>query len=211
MNTILRISKADKNNRRRDTREQILKIAENIIAMQGVSALSLKAIAAELGIRPPSIYTHFSGLDDITEVVSQRVYGSFSNISQKGTRPNDALGALEWHIFGLVDHMVENPAYLQLMLRDFGSVAHPDNISDAVNERIERSFENVNRVLQVGVDQGVFRTVNVESYLAHIYGSALISLCWSGISPSGGLTPVAPIQTIKEELLLLAKAYLANK
>ena len=182
-----------------------------MIAMQGVSALSLKAIAAELGIRPPSIYTHFSGLDDITEAVSQRVYGSFSNIYQNGLQPSDALAALEWHIFGLVDHMVKNPAYLQLMLRDFGSVARPGDVSDAVNERIERSFANVSRVLNTGVDQGVFRPVNVESYLAHIYGSALISLCWSGISPSGGLTPVAPIETIKQELLLLAKAYLANK
>ncbi|HEY8471537.1 MAG TPA: TetR/AcrR family transcriptional regulator [Natronosporangium sp.] len=45
--------------RRRETIEEILRIAIEVMAEEGVAALSLSEVARRLGIRPPSLYKYF--------------------------------------------------------------------------------------------------------------------------------------------------------
>lgn len=204
----MKISKADKNNRRKDTRLQILNIAQEIIATQGLAALSLRKIADQLGILPPSIYTHFKSIDAIVDGVSQRVYGSFTTIRHaKIDLP--PFETLESHISALIDHMVENPVYIQLMLKDFGSLNSQNVFSEDVNQRVDDSFANVQKMLDSGAKAGVFRPANADQYLACIFGAGLINLAWSGFGEGGQLEPVAPIDQIKSDLFVMAKAYLA--
>ncbi len=202
------LSKADRNNRRKDTREQILNIAQNIMATQGVSALTLRKISEQLGIQPPSIYTHFSSIDAIFEAVSVRVYKSFTRI-KSAAEGSSAEESLAVHIGALIDHMAENPVYIQLMLHDFASVRAQDNLAEAVETQIDASFQNVQKMLDRGYKEGAFRQVPADQYLAYIFGAGLISLSWTGFGPEGALKPVAPVAQIKSDLLKMAKAYLA--
>jgi len=48
--------------RRRETIEEILEIAQEIMAEQGVNGLSLAEVARRLGVQPPSIYKYFPSL-----------------------------------------------------------------------------------------------------------------------------------------------------
>jgi AcrR family transcriptional regulator len=45
--------------------EQVVSAASALVDAAGVPALSLSAVAQRLGVRPPSLYAHVSGLDDL--------------------------------------------------------------------------------------------------------------------------------------------------
>ena len=71
--------------------------AERIIDEQGVQALTLSRLAAELGVAPPSLYKHVSGLDDVAQQVALRAIGSLADAlaaSVMGLAGRDALVAL---------------------------------------------------------------------------------------------------------------------
>src|SRR3954466_275468 len=48
--------------RRRETIEEILAIAEDVMTEEGVNGLSLSEVARRLGVKPPSIYKYFDSL-----------------------------------------------------------------------------------------------------------------------------------------------------
>ena len=59
------------------SREQIKAIAWKQITENGASALSLGAIARELGVTPPALYRYFPSRDDLVTALIQEAYASF--------------------------------------------------------------------------------------------------------------------------------------
>jgi len=58
--------------RRRETIDEILRIAADVMAQDGVNALSMAEIARRLGVQPPSIYKYFDSLLHIYDALFQR-------------------------------------------------------------------------------------------------------------------------------------------
>jgi AcrR family transcriptional regulator len=58
--------------RRRETIDEILGIAADVMTQDGVNALSMAEIARRLGVQPPSIYKYFDSLLHIYDVLFQR-------------------------------------------------------------------------------------------------------------------------------------------
>jgi AcrR family transcriptional regulator len=57
---------------RRDTIEEILAIAADVMTEEGVNGLSLSEVARRLGVKPPSIYKYFDSLMDIYDALFER-------------------------------------------------------------------------------------------------------------------------------------------
>jgi AcrR family transcriptional regulator len=58
--------------RRRETIDEILRIAADVMTQDGVNALSMAEIARRLGVQPPSIYKYFDSLLHIYDTLFQR-------------------------------------------------------------------------------------------------------------------------------------------
>jgi AcrR family transcriptional regulator len=58
--------------RRRETIEEILAIAEDVMNEEGVNGLSLSEVARRLGVKPPSIYKYFDSLMAIYDALFER-------------------------------------------------------------------------------------------------------------------------------------------
>ena len=65
--------------RRSDTIEQILSIAVDLMAAEGVAGLSVSSVARELGVKPPSIYKYFPSRMAIYDALFRR--GQQANLS----------------------------------------------------------------------------------------------------------------------------------
>ena len=58
--------------RRQETIEEILAIADEVMAEEGVNGLSLSEVARRLGVKPPSIYKYFDSLMSIYDALFER-------------------------------------------------------------------------------------------------------------------------------------------
>jgi AcrR family transcriptional regulator len=58
--------------RRRETIDEILRIAADVMSQDGVNALSMAEIARRLGVQPPSIYKYFDSLLHVYDALFQR-------------------------------------------------------------------------------------------------------------------------------------------
>lgn len=56
-------------------RNAVLDAAVAVVERGGADALSLKAIADSVGVRPPSLYNHVAGLEDVRVGLRLRAYG----------------------------------------------------------------------------------------------------------------------------------------
>ncbi|WP_372864046.1 TetR/AcrR family transcriptional regulator [Spongiibacter sp.] len=68
---------------RRNTREKILEVAEQLFAKQGFAATSVSEIAARVGISSPGIYKHFNNKLAIYEEVCERLMAPIVETSTK--------------------------------------------------------------------------------------------------------------------------------
>ena len=89
---------ADRRTRRRqETLQEILDLAEAVMAEEGVNGLSLSEIARRLGVKPPSIYKYFDSLMAIYDAVferGQRAHLEAMRVAMVAAEPGlDALAA----------------------------------------------------------------------------------------------------------------------
>jgi AcrR family transcriptional regulator len=58
--------------RRRETIEEILDIAQQVMTREGVNGLTLSEIARRLGVQPPSLYKYFDSLSAVYDALFRR-------------------------------------------------------------------------------------------------------------------------------------------
>ncbi|MGY1600739.1 TetR/AcrR family transcriptional regulator [Geodermatophilus sp. SYSU D00815] len=58
--------------RRQETIEQVLDVAAEVMAEQGVTGLTLGEVARRMGIRPPSLYVYFDGKHALYDALFER-------------------------------------------------------------------------------------------------------------------------------------------
>ncbi|MER8087347.1 TetR/AcrR family transcriptional regulator [Streptomyces sp. NPDC058316] len=96
-----------------------LAVARRLIATQGVEALSLSAVAREVGVTPPALYRYFEGKPGLTLAVYQGVTRDFvSTVADAaGTMdPEDFGGQLYAATRAVVDWSVANPGEFDLLM-----------------------------------------------------------------------------------------------
>ena len=105
--------------RRQETIEQVLDVAVEVMADQGVAGLTLGEVARRMGIRPPSLYVYFDGKHALYDALFERGWRELlrhharrrggAGRHRPGRRPRCALES------AFVRWAVEHPAYAPLM------------------------------------------------------------------------------------------------
>lgn len=84
-------------------REQIVEGALRVVAREGPAALSVAAVAAEVGLTPSGLYRHFAGLDEVLDgalgLLRERLLANVEAARLEAASPLDALrGVLLRHL-----------------------------------------------------------------------------------------------------------------
>jgi len=104
--------------RRRETIEEILTIAREEMREHGVAGLRLSMIARRLGIRTPSLYTYFESKDAIYDELFRRGFLEFGQLMAEGPiRERSAREKLLSAIETYMRFAQENPELYQLMFQ----------------------------------------------------------------------------------------------
>lgn len=104
--------------RRKATRREIVDAAWSIADEDGLAAVTLREVAARVGMRPPSLYTHFESRNAIFDAMfAQAWHDCLEHMEDKlRTAPRGSLREfLKWNSRTFFEFCVSNPPRAQLM------------------------------------------------------------------------------------------------
>ncbi|MDQ1696078.1 MAG: hypothetical protein QOJ03_1431, partial [Frankiaceae bacterium] len=105
--------------RRQESIEEILDVAVEVMAEQGVAGLSIGEVARRMGIRPPSLYVYFDSKHALYDGLFARgaklVLAAVEEASSTVLETDTLEDALLTAGTAIVRWSVENPAYSQLL------------------------------------------------------------------------------------------------
>lgn len=160
-----------------NTRQRILDAARRLIAERGVEQLRLQDIASEVGIRPPSVFGHFKGLEDVTESVFQEILENLVEAMNVVPSTNVAQDICAT-ISRLTSFFATDPANVRLLLQQLGSNGRTLARFDSGNAIVDAIDSNVETLLNRGISSGQFRRVKTHDFMAIVVGALLSRLAW---------------------------------
>jgi AcrR family transcriptional regulator len=101
--------------RHQATRAEILDAAMELAGRQGLAALSMRDLAARVGLRQPSLYTYFASKNAIYDALFSRSWRDFAGRLRRADLPAAPLGALRAGARLFVEFCLDEPARFQLM------------------------------------------------------------------------------------------------
>ena len=103
--------------RREATRAEILETAWELAQEQGLAEFTLRDLAERVGMRAPSLYTHFESKRAIYDAMFGQAWSDFEQVAlaELPTLPNAPRAALRRVARVFFDFAVANPARHQLM------------------------------------------------------------------------------------------------
>ena len=104
--------------RRQETIEQVLDVAVDVMAEQGVAGLTLGEVARRMGIRPPSLYGYFDGKHALYDALFERGWRLLLDAmraAEAAMAGADPLADFREGMAVFVRWAVEHPAYSALM------------------------------------------------------------------------------------------------
>jgi AcrR family transcriptional regulator len=104
--------------RRQETIEQVLDVAVEVMAEQGVAGLTLGEVARRMGIRPPSLYGYFDGKHALYDALFERGWRlllDHMRAAQARMTRTDPVADVRDGLAAFVRWAVENPACSALM------------------------------------------------------------------------------------------------
>lgn len=191
----------------RSTRDLVLDIAEQEIALHGVEGLRLKDVAEQVGVQLPSIYAHFSGRKDVLEGLADRLMDELLIIYQEiqSLPPFEALMASSDRT---IEFYVANRGYARLLLADFPT-PYENSVFNKCDYKIHQAINFLKDLIAKGVEQGTVRPVSADLFLSFRMGVTLFPLFMrSNSSRKEMVTDPVVIEKITEESRRLLALFL---
>jgi AcrR family transcriptional regulator len=100
------------------TRDALIRASADLIAEQGVAALSLRRVAERVGIRAPSIYVHFDNKDSLLAAARQLAAAALGAILRADAQGMDARARLLATALGYLRFAREQPSLFALFFME---------------------------------------------------------------------------------------------
>ncbi len=156
-------------------RAELLDAAIEQLRASSVEALSLRALARSVGVSQTAPYRHFADKGELLAAMATRGYrGLLSALHQAGQTagesPPEQLFAFA-HTY--VDYAANNPQLFKLM---FGPAAQATDTYPELRAASRDTFQLVQDILQRGIEQGLFRSVDDIAYMTNVAWSSIYGL-----------------------------------
>ena len=135
------------------TREALLAAAENLVEQRGAGALSVRAVADEIGTSTRAVYSTFGSKDGLLGALAKRSFDMLRDALAALPRTDDPAGDLVQAALTVFRPMaVEHPSLFRIaFLRAAPDVELGPEVSDAARAGYELLTERVQRLADAGL------------------------------------------------------------
>ena len=161
-------------NENKSTRELILDIAEQEIAIHGVEGLRLKDIAVQVGVQLPSLYAHFAGRKELLEALADRLMDDLILVYKglEGLPPREALLASADRT---IEFYLTHRGYARMLLADFPT-PYDHSYFNKTNVKIAEVLTMIDDTIKKGVADNTVRDIPANLFLSFRMGITLFPL-----------------------------------
>lgn len=157
----------------RDTREEILSCAEELLQRRGYNAFSYQHIAVQLGIRNAAIHYHFPGKEDLGVALVQRYRQRFHDWCVEIAKLPDAWERLRAYFKTYLDYVQEECKACPGGVLGAEFEAIPEKMQQEARLLMREIFEWLVQTLDAGRAQGTLNYPGESSHKAVEIGAAL--------------------------------------
>ena len=154
-----------------DLREEILCAASRLLEQQNISALSLRAVAKEVGVSHTAPYRHFKDKESLLAGIAGLGFDRLAAQLEETviSNPNEPAVQLQESGHQYVKMAMQNPQCTQLM---FSGILPCDDTYPELRSSGDAAFNGLKLMIEEGQNRGVFKQGDVE---------VLALAAWSGI------------------------------
>ncbi len=150
-------------------RQRLIHTAENLIAKQGIEAVTMRVLSRKIGVSHTAAYRHFR---DKQELLSALAQNGFEKLEQKFQEvsqdlQDNPLGLILAIGRTYIDFAFENPARYRIM---FGHILIDNRDKHTLNQAVQQTFAYLLKAIEKGQQRGDIRSDNPVE---------LASLSWS--------------------------------
>jgi AcrR family transcriptional regulator len=149
-------------------RERILKVASRLHRKHGLEALSLRAVAAEVGVTPMAIYRHFRDKDALVAALVEAGFARWEQYLAEAVTASTPLEIIERALLAYAEFALHEPNVFRLMFLTVrpSIPAAPASLASSPSPSAQALIVAMHRAIEAGV---VVRDDPAE----------LILLCWA--------------------------------
>jgi AcrR family transcriptional regulator len=152
-------------------REQVLRIAEALFARAGYRGVGLREIAAQVGIRAPSLFKHFDSKHALYNAVLLNIFGRLTEVATCLADAAPFAARLERFIGGYIDLVAGDPHVVPLLFRE---LLERSEVMDADTRRAAAEiYRRIDAFLHAGQRAGEFRPVDRFRFQIALTGAIL--------------------------------------
>jgi AcrR family transcriptional regulator len=160
------------------TREALLAAAENLVEQRGAGALSVRAVADEIGTSTRAVYSTFGSKDGLLGALAKRSFDMLRDAIAELPRTNDpARDLVQAALMVFRPMAVEHPSLFRIaFLRAAPDVELGPEVSDAARAGYELLTERVQRLADAGLLAGRDVQVATREFNAMCFGMSVMEL-----------------------------------
>jgi len=152
-------------------RDQVLRVAESLFARGGYRGVGLREIAAQVGIRAPSLFKHFKNKHALYNAVLRNIFGRLSGVTDRLEGDTPFAQRLEEFVIGYVDMVATDPNVVQLLFREL--IERSEAMDADTRAAAYAIYQRIDRFLEAGQQAGEFRQVDRFRFQVALTGAIL--------------------------------------
>jgi AcrR family transcriptional regulator len=154
-----------------DKKTSILQAAEKLFAAQGFEGTSTRQIAKEAGANMSMINYYYGSKEGVfTEIMSDRIKGFNVQLAKIEEEPIDQIEKLMLVIDRYTRKILINIDFHKMMHRELSLSQRPE-IYSKLKDAIAGNLIIIERIINAGIEKGLFRSVDVRMLIATIMGT----------------------------------------
>jgi AcrR family transcriptional regulator len=152
-------------------RTLLLDKAEELFSEHGYEGTSIRLLAREAGMNVAMISYYFGSKEKLFEaLVEERTSSIRDRLKQMTDDSSSPMLRLEEIIRLYVDRILHHKRFHRLLLHELSINCRPD-LQERLAEVLIRNMDELRRVIRDGIEQGCFRTVDVDLTIMTLIGT----------------------------------------